>query len=701
MGSSPGAAQTATARQQPPPPASERPFDFPAHTTTKLENGLTVFVVEDHRQPVVSITVMIPGAGSSSHPGTKAGLAAMTAALLRQGTTSRSAQQVAETIDRVGGSLNASASADVTQASVTVVTTALETGVELLSDVVRNPTFAPEEIQRWRRQTLSGLQVSYSDPAYLQDVVSQRVAYGDHPYGFPVDGFPSTVGALSKEDVTAFFRERYTPSGSFVAIAGDITPDAAVAMVRKHLGAWKGTGTALQTLPAPRHGRRIVVVDKPDAVQSQFGIVGAGVPRSHSDWLALSVANQVLGAGFNSRLNLRLRAKEGLTYGARSVLDSEKFAGLWNAGSFTRTEETGKAIQVMLEVIKDFKANPVTPAELTEATSYLSGVFAIQTETAEGVAGRVLTSALHGLPADYWQTYRERVRKMSAADVSAAVQRHLNPDDLSVVVVGNAGTFAKALEPLGSVAVVPVAKLDLTQPELIAKEESAAGPDAAAKGLALLRAAADAVGGAALLTSVKDVTTTGTILLNTPGGEMKGESKATVVHPDKVRITVKVPMGEMTQVSDGTQAWMRMGPQPPTELPAPVRAEMQRSILMSAGVGVLREALEGRAQVAALDPKPVEGTTLDRVSWKKGDLEMVLGLEPTTHRIVNVTYRGITPQGPADSELRLADYQKAPNGLLVPARATTYQNGQKAAEVVISEWQFNVGAPADAFAKPQ
>jgi hypothetical protein len=251
------------------------------------------------------------------------------------------------------------------------------------------------------------------------------------------------------------------------------------------------------------------------------------------------------------------------------------------------------------------------------------------------------------------------------------------------------------------VTVVPLSKLDLTQPELTVKQESAATPDAAAKGLALLREAAEAVGGAALLTSVKDLTTSGTIVLNTPGGEMKGEFKAITVQPDKVRIAMKMPMGELLQVYDGTQAWMRMGPQPPMELPPPVHAELQRSILMSAGVGVLREALDGRAEVAALEPKSVDGTMLDRVSWKKGEIDMVLGLEPVTHRIVNVTYRGLTPQGPADSEVKLADYQKAPNGLLVPTRGATYQNGQKAAEVVNSDFQFNVGAPADAFAKPQ
>ena len=696
----PAASQTAV-RSEPPPPASERPFDFPAHTTTKLENGLTVFVVEDHRQPVVSVTLMVPGAGASSHDGTKAGLAAMTAELLRQGTSTRSAQQVAEAIDRVGGSLRASAGDDATQASVTVVTSALETGVELLADVVQRPAFAAEEIERWRRQTLSGLQVAYANPEYLQRVVSQRVAYGSHPYGFPTEGFPSTVGTLSRDEVASFYRDRYTPSGSYLAVAGDVKPEAVVALIRTHFGGWKGGAARPVESPEPLRQRRIVVIDKPDSVQSQFGMVGAGVPRNHGDWLALTVANQVLGSGFNSRLNLRLRAKEGLTYGAGSMLDSDRLAGIWNARSFTRTEETARAVQLMLEVIREFRTSPVTAAELAEATAYLSGVFAIQTETADAVAGRVLTAALHGLPSDYWQTYRDRVRRVSQTDVAAAVQRHLNPDQLSVVVVGNAGAFAEGLKPLGEVTVVPLAQLDLTQPDMVARQEVAAGPAAAERGLALIRAAGEAVGGAALLASVTDAGSSGTVTLSTPGGEMTGESSATVVYPDKVRIVITLPMGEMVQVYDGSQAWMRMGPQAPMELPAPVHAEMRRSILMSGGVGLLREALDGQAQVAALESKDVEGTTLDRVSWKKGDLEMVVAFDPATHLIANISYRGLTVQGPADLEVRVADYQKAPNGLIVPMRATTYQNGQKAAAVVIKEWRFNTGAPPEAFAKPE
>jgi zinc protease len=692
-------AQTSKPKQQPPPVAPERPFNFPPHSTTRLDNGLTVFVVEDHRQPMVSATLMMPGAGASAHAGAKAGLAAMTASLLRQGTATRSAQQIAESIDRVGGSLTASAGADSTEASVSVLTPDLDTGFALLADIVQKPAFAEDEIERWRRQTLSSLQVAYRDPEYLRDVVGERVAYGDHPYAFPTDGFPDTVRSLSRDDVVAFYRERYTPSGSFMAVAGDITPDAAVDLVRKHFSGWKGAAVQEPKAPAPPNQRRIIVVDQPEAVQTQFGMVGPGVRRNDADYLPLSVANQVLGGGSSSRLFLRLRSKEGLTYGAGSSLDAARLAGVWNITSFTRTEETGKALNVMLEVVNEFGKNPVTPAELNEATSYLSGVFAIQSETANAVAGRVLTSALHGLPDDYWQTYRDRVKKVTAADVSGAVGRHLVPGQLSIVAVGNAAGFAKSLEPLGSVTVVPLSKLDLTKPGLVAQAESAAGPDAAARGLELIKAAAKAAGGAELLNGIKDVTVTGDITVSIGGNDVKGESRGLIVYPDKVKAVIKLPMGEIVQVYDGSQAWMSMAGQPATTLPPEVNNEMRRVILMSGTIGLIREAIEGRAQVAALEPKAVEGVNLDRASWKNDDIDMVLGFDPATHHIVNVTYRGITPMGPAEVETRLSGHKKNANGMVAATHSVSYQNGQKVADLTITSSQFNTGVSPEEFVK--
>jgi zinc protease len=692
-------AQTAAKKQQPPAVAPERPFKFPAHTTTKLDNGLTVFVVEDHRQPVVSATLMLPGAGAAARPGKQAGLAAMTAALLRQGTATRSAQQIAESIDRVGGSLSASASQDATQASMTVLTSRLDTGFDLLADVVQRPAFANDEIERWRRQTLSSLQVAYRDPEYLRDATADRIGYGDHPYGYPTDGFPETVRALGRDDVAQFHKERYTPAGSFLAIAGDITPDAAAGLARKYFGAWKGSSVQPPTAAAPRQQRRIIVIDQPDAVQTQFGTIGVGVPRNHPDFIALNVANQILGGGFNSRLNLRLRAKEGLTYGAGSALETNRFAGLWNTTSFTRTEETTNAVKLTLDVINEFRKNPVTPAELAEATSYISGVFALQVETADAVAGRVLTSALHGLPDDYWQTYRDRVRKITEADVSAAVQKHVSPDQLSIVAVGNASGFSKTLEGLGAVTVVPAARLDLTQPDFLRKQETASGPDAAVRGLAMFKAAAEAHGGAAKVAEIKDATSSSKIKITTPQGDLDGTAKGIVLQPDKARVVLTLPFGELVQNFDGTKGTIVPPGGDAIDVPAELVRELRRAVVLNANVGVIRDALNGSAQVAALDPKQVEGATIERASWKKGDIEMVLGFDPKTHLVVNVTYHGMSQQGPADFETRLSDFKPAANGIVVPMRIVTLQNGQQAVEAVVTEWSFNTGLTPDAFKK--
>jgi predicted Zn-dependent peptidase len=657
-------------------------------------------VVEDHRQPVVSATLMLPSAGATAHPRAEfAGLASMTAGLLRQGTATRSAQQIAESIDKVGGSLSANATDDYTQASVTVLTTTLDTGFELLADIVQKPAFAQDEIERWRRQALSSLQVAYRDPEYLRDVVGGRVAYGDHPYAYPTDGYPDTVRALSRDAVVSFHQERYSPSGAYLAIAGDITPAAGADLAKKYFGEWKGAAVHQTTALALKNQRKVVVIDQPDAVQTQFGMIGVGVPRNHPDWLALSIANQILGGSFNSRLNLRLRAKEGLTYGANSAIESYRLAGLWRATSFTRTEETANAMKVMLEVISDFKKNPATPAELSEATAYLSGVFAIQSETAGAVAGRVLTTALHGLPADYWQTYRDRVKKTTAAEVSAAVERHVQPDQLTIVAVGNASGFAKGLSSLGTVTVVPLTKLDLTQPNLQARQEAAGGPDAAARGMAIVKAAADAHGGAAKLAEIKDMTSSGDLNLTTPQGDIQGKAKSVLLYPDKVRIVLTLPFGELIQTFDGKAGAIVPPGGDAIPLPAEMIPEMRRAILLSGAIGVLREALSGAAQVAALEPKTVEGTNLDRVSWKQGDLEMVLGFDAKTHLLANVTYRGMTQQGLADSEMRLTDNKPAANGVVVAGRAVTFQNGQKVVEFTAGDTQFNTGVSLDTFKK--
>lgn len=466
-------------KMTPPAPTAPRAFQFPAHATKKLDNGLTVYVVEDHRLPLVAFALEIL-AGNADQKPEQAGLASLTAGLLREGTATRSSQEIAQLIDNSGGSLSASAGDDTTSINGAFMKAYTDLGLELMSDILLHPAFAPEEIQRQLQQALSSLQVQYQDAEYLSSVVSGRAMLGTHPYAYPGDGTPTSLRKLKREDLVAFHKKFYAPSRSWLAIAGDITPEEAFAKAEKYFGGWKTEAAPDRQLPAPAAPvARVVIVDKPDAVQSQIVAGEVGLKRNDPDYMALSLANQALGGSFNSRLNLKLRANEGLTYNAGSRLDPERDAGLFVASTFTRSEKTADAVKFLMDEVKQWRENPITEAEFAEAKAFLTGSYALALETAGSVAGRVLTSAIYGLPDDYWTHYRERIQALTIEQVKKAVQGHITPDKFTITVVGNAKVFSEALKAYGPVTIIPAGQVDPLSPD-IRRAAKAAEPKPAA-----------------------------------------------------------------------------------------------------------------------------------------------------------------------------------------------------------------------------
>lgn len=459
-------AQT-TPKAAPPPPAPPRPYEFPRPVSRTLPNGLRVLVIEDRRLPLVAASLQVL-AGHAYAPPQKAGLASLTAALLREGTTTRSSQQIARAVDGAGGQLSASAANDAATVSMTFMKSKADLGFELMADIVLHPAFAEEEIARQQQQILSSLTVQYASAQYLIGVAAARAILGAHPYAYPGDGTPETVAALKREDLVAFYENHFAPNRAWLVIAGDLGADEAFARAEKWFGAWRKQGPADEPLPAaPQPRAQLLAVDMPTENQTQIAVGHAGVPRNHPDYIALQLGNQIFGGSFNSRLNMKLRANEGLTYGASSYFEPSRFAGIFLASTFTRTEKTADAIGMLVELLKEYRENPATDAEFEEARAFMSGSFAIATETASSVAARVLTAEVNGLGGDYWPRYRERLDRLTRADVEAAVRRFLHPDQLTVTAVGNAKEFVKALETYGPVRVIPVADLDLTAPDLL------------------------------------------------------------------------------------------------------------------------------------------------------------------------------------------------------------------------------------------
>jgi zinc protease len=687
-------------KQTPPAPGPIRPFEFPKYETKKLANGLTVFVIEDHRMPVVSYRMEITSAGAKANDPKHAGLADMTGSLLRQGTKTRSAQQIASTLDRVGANLGTGAGSDTATVNGTATKSAAPLLLEVMADVVQNPAFSQDEVDRIKRQALSGLQVAYNDPQTLAGYLATRVAYGDHAYGMPVDGTPDTLKALTRDDIAGFYATHYGPATSYLAIAGDVTAAEAFAAAEKHFGGWKADVKAAK-IDSPRAGskRQVVLIDKPDAVQTQFRLVSLAIPRNHPDYIPLLVANQIFGGSFNSRLNMKLRAAEGLTYGAGSNFGTLVQGGTFSMSSFTRTEKTGTAIKMMTDLAQELIDKPITDQELNEAKAYLAGSFVISIETADAVAACVLTSAVNGLPADYCNRYREAIQSTTKEQVVEAVKKHVSPDKLNVIAVGNAAQFSKELEGYGQPQTIPIADFDLTQPNYMrAKEAVAVTGESKARGLELIKQAVEATGGKAALEGVKAIRAKGGMTLTMGQQSMKADVDEVVVFPDKYRMNMTLPMGQMVQGYDGKTAWMQQGPAT-REMPPDAAKEMGKAVERSAGIQPLLAALDGSATVSAIEPATVEGKTLPGVLWTRGDSSMKMYFDPESKRVAKLAYRGLGMAGPADIEVVLGDYRKI-GDLYLPYQATVLQNGEKFADRSITEYVLNENVDAGVFAKP-
>jgi zinc protease len=460
---------------QMPPLAPPRPFHFPDVATKTLSNGLRVFVVSETNsptaQPNVSVELLLPQAGSVADPPGKPGTAAMVASLITEGTARRTAQEINGAIDFVGGSLTANASSDATTVSATVVKKDFDLAMDLLSDITLHPSFTDAEIARRRQQALSDLALNYDDAEYLASATFRRVVYGANAYGLPPDGTPQTVGVLTRGDLVSFHDNGYNPQGALLAIAGDVTPEEGFAAAEKYLGAWQPKAAAPAAVPGALRpkGPRIFLIEKPDAVQTQIRVGRTGIPRNSPDYLPLTVTNQIFGGSYNARLNTAVRLKKGLTYDASSEFLSYRGAGNFVVSTFTRTEETVAATQLVMDEIRKMSSGDVTPEELDVARDFLAYVFPLHAETPEDVADRALGVAFYGLPADYLETYQTHIRSVSAADVKRIAQTYFDPSDIDLVLVGNVAGFRDALQKLlpdAKVIDIPAERLDLLSQDL-------------------------------------------------------------------------------------------------------------------------------------------------------------------------------------------------------------------------------------------
>ncbi len=455
-------------RERPPMPLAAREVHFPSYEVRTLDNGLRVIAVAHHEQPIVSVRLLV-GASSVSTPLEQAGISNLAAALLDQGTTTRTAQEISTQIDSIGGTLSTGTGADLTFVSSVVMIDSFDFGLELVSDVARNPAFRPEEIARQKEQALSSLQVSANDPDYLATVVFDRLVYGFHPYGLPNGGTAETLLGITAEDLAVYHRRHFVPNNAILAIVGDITSEEAFTAVEQVFGDWApGELTIPPVTDPPPSTARVVVVDMPGAVQTEIRMGHLALARDDADFLAFDLAAKILGGEGGNRLHRVLRSQRGLTYGAATDVEARKAGGNLLAETDTRTETTGEVVRLMVEEFARLRSQRVGGRELSDAQAYLAGSFPLTIETPNQIATQILSNVFYELPLDALETYRERLQAITPDDLARVARQYLLPDRLSIVLVGDAAGFVGQLPGVGfeDFEVIPVEDLDLLSASL-------------------------------------------------------------------------------------------------------------------------------------------------------------------------------------------------------------------------------------------
>lgn len=434
-----------------PSPLPPRPYQFPRFERQRLANGMQVVVAPVRKLPIVTVVALVDAGAVCDQPG-REGIAALTGSLLLEGTQTISGADLTDRFEGLGASVEASADWDGAAVTLTALREHLGPAVALLGDVLLKPAFPLREVERLKAERLANLLQLRAEPRGLADELFTRFLYArDSRYSFPEGGSEESVAAVSRPDVEAFYHARYRPGCVTLIITGDIGADEALNMANQTFAGWAGdVPDSIEVSFAPARAQRALhIISKPDAPQSELRLGCVWLPRRHPDYHASVVMNAVLGGLFSSRINLNLREKHGYTYGAFSHLDWRRQAGPFVVSTAVQSEVTAPAAREAITEIEQIRAERITDDELSLATSYLGGVFPIRYETTDAIAGALATVVRYGLPDDFYDTYRDQVRAVSADDVLRVARAHLDPGSLQMLVVGDLDRVQQPLEALG------------------------------------------------------------------------------------------------------------------------------------------------------------------------------------------------------------------------------------------------------------
>jgi zinc protease len=427
---------------------------LPAAQEATLKNGLHVVLLEsNHRLPLFSMQLVI-NSGGFSDPADMRGMASMTAGLMREGTAKHNSREISEALDTIGASFaaNSGVSSFTTDVTASGLTENLDQILDLYSEILLTPKYPAEEVQRYKDRTIAAMRQTRANPTFLAQERLLQAIYQSHPASLniaPADA----IKKITVADLMKFHDENYVPNNATLFIAGDVTLKEMLPKLEKLFGEWKQGTVQPPTLPAipSQAATKIHLINRPGSVQTVFQIGSLSLERTSPDYVAVQVMNRILGVGPPSRLFLNIREDKGYTYSVGSNVTSGKYPGLFIASSPVRTDVTEGTIREFMAEFKRIRDEKVTPVELENAKRAIIGQFALQLENPTGRLNNIITQKMYGFPANYWDTYPQKVNAITAADVQRVAQKYVDVNHMQIIAVGDASKTRDVLAKFGSV----------------------------------------------------------------------------------------------------------------------------------------------------------------------------------------------------------------------------------------------------------
>jgi len=429
---------------------------LPRASEATLSNGLTVLVMENHRLPMVSLQFNISGAGPIFEPSNTPGVASMTAQMLREGTKTKTSVEIAEQSAQLGAEISAAAGfgSSSTLVNASGLSDNFDQWFALTTDVLLNPNFAPDELDRLKQRLKAQLRQQRANPNFLSNETFSKAVYGSHPAAV-VAATNESIDAMTSEMLAKWHAGRYAPQNTILGVVGDVKASELVPKLEKWLSAWKKTELTevLPANPKPAASKRVFLVERPNSVQTTVVLGNIAIDRRDPDYIPLNVANHILGGGPAARLFLNLREEKGYTYGVYSSFTALKYPGPWRAGGDVRTDVTAGAMTEFFKEFQRLREEKVPAGELEEAKRAIVASFALSLERPSELLGYAIVRKIYGFPGDYWDSYPAKVMAVTADDIQRVARQYINPDSLQGVAVGDLSKIKSVMEKYGPVEV--------------------------------------------------------------------------------------------------------------------------------------------------------------------------------------------------------------------------------------------------------